>query len=122
MRRWCMPPEILRHYVIADGVSVIPLGNHGGFSGARLWRIVGPQGEYCLRAWPSETAAQQLRQIHQLIDQARDAGLSFVPRILRADNGESIVSHQDRFWEVAAWLPGKADFHQRPTPERLAAA
>lgn len=114
--------EVLVRYAIADGATVIPLGNHGGFSGARLWRVSGPMGECCLRAWPLGTDPLWLAETHRLIDQACAAGLPFVPRIERTRAGQSFVPLQDHLWEVASWLPGTADFHRRPAPGRLANA
>ena len=46
--------EVLRQYPrpLWSGAP-LPLGNRGGFSGARLWRLDGPAGPLCLRAWPA---------------------------------------------------------------------
>src|SRR5947209_17508862 len=44
-----------------------PLGNHGGFSGARLWRVAGLSGMLCLRAWPEHDSAVRLAWRHRLM-------------------------------------------------------
>ena len=42
--------EVLRHYPrLPWSGAPQPLGNRGGFSGARLWRLDGPAGPLCLR-------------------------------------------------------------------------
>jgi Ser/Thr protein kinase RdoA (MazF antagonist) len=77
----------------------------------------------CLRAWPETgPAADRLRVIHHRMEAARQAGLEFVPAVLRTGSGETCVEHAGRLWDLTAWLPGRADFHARPTPRRLEAA
>jgi homoserine kinase type II len=97
---------------------LIPLGNHGGFSGARLWCWEGEEGHYCIKAWPAGEAASQaaLAFAHHAMNRARAQGLLFVPAPFAAD------IRADRPWEVTQWMPGKADFHQFPTRARLEAA
>ena len=56
-----------------------PLGNRGGFSGARLWRLDGPAGPLCLRAWPTCHVSSHLDFIHHYAVYACTAGLTFVP-------------------------------------------
>jgi Ser/Thr protein kinase RdoA (MazF antagonist) len=105
-----------------DG-TLTPLGNRGGFSGARLWRWEHPAGPLCLRAWPPDGPDRdRLRWVHLLMAVARDAGLTFVPAVVTAADGATWVEHTGRLWDLTAWMPGRADFHARPTPERLEAA
>ena len=102
-----------------------PLGNAGGFSGARLWRGESPAGRFCLRAWPEgHMTAAQLRPIHDLMNAARSSAvsLSFVPRLQTTSFGTTWVEEAGRLWEVTDWMPGRADFHDRPTDDRLRAA
>jgi Ser/Thr protein kinase RdoA (MazF antagonist) len=115
---------VLRQYPTAlAGVAPVPVGNLGGFSGARLWRVETIAGALCLRAWPeSGPSSERLRGIHALMDAARSAGLEFVPPLIRNASGQTYTEHAGRLWELTAWLPGKADFHERPTPRRLEAA
>src|SRR5207253_1674438 len=65
---------------------------------------------------------ERLQAIHALMDEARHAGLEFVPALFRNAAGHTLTEHAGRLWELAAWLPGTADFHDRPTPQRLEAA
>jgi homoserine kinase type II len=94
------------------------LGNAGGFSGARLWRLPAA----VLRAWPPDTAADRVAFAHRLMTTARAASLAFVPGVAHADAGATCVTHAGRLWDVVDWLPGRADFHETPTAARLAAA
>jgi Ser/Thr protein kinase RdoA (MazF antagonist) len=114
---------VLRHYSLACQGALAPVGNHGGFSGARLWRVANPAGPLCLRAWPeSGPSPERLQSIHALMDLARGAGLEFVPAVCRTAAGTTWVEYAGRLWELTAWLPGQADFHERPTERRLDAA
>jgi homoserine kinase type II len=99
-----------------------PLGNHGGFSGAALWRIDGPAESMCLRVWPPHETWQRLRFRHRLMSLARQSGLTFVPTIFLTFDGASAVEHASRLWELTEWLPGHADYHEHPSPARLEAA
>ena len=99
-----------------------PLGNRGGFSGARLWRIDGPAGSLCLRAWPVGFSPQRLDFIHHCMTHARTAGLAFVPRLFPTVAAPTAVEHAGRLWELQEWLPGEADYHRDPSPAKLRAA
>jgi Ser/Thr protein kinase RdoA (MazF antagonist) len=99
------------------------LHNHGGFSGARLWRVEAADGWICLRAWPLLPSLENyLPNVHHLMERARAAGLSFVPSVYHAARGETYVQHADRFWDLTMWMPGLADFLDAPSPHRLGQA
>jgi Ser/Thr protein kinase RdoA (MazF antagonist) len=116
--------EVLRRYPILhldDGL--VALGNRGGFSGARLWRVQGTTGIYCLRAWPTgEPTPARVGWIHQLMQRAGRAGLDFVPAVAATEAGTTWVEHAGRLWDVTVWMPGHADFYDRPTTPRVEAA
>jgi Ser/Thr protein kinase RdoA (MazF antagonist) len=115
--------EVLTCYALAGGVAVAALGNRGGFSGAGLWRVEGGPGPLCLRAWPPAGASpERLRGIHRLMGHARRSGLDFVPAVLATGGGDTTVAHAGRLWDLTTWMPGRADFHERPLPCRLEAA
>lgn len=101
-----------------------PLGNHGGFSGARLWRVESPLGTWCLRAWPvgKNPTSAQLRFIHDLCGHLVERGLRYVAAPVRTREGDTFVEHAGRFWQLEAWLPGSADFSANPSERRLDAA
>jgi Ser/Thr protein kinase RdoA (MazF antagonist) len=56
------------------------------------------------------------------MDQARTAGLDFVPAVWPSRHRESCLEHQGRVWELTDWMPGTADFRERPTDARLISA
>ncbi|HVS40113.1 MAG TPA: phosphotransferase [Gemmataceae bacterium] len=96
-----------------------PLGNHGGFSGARLWRL---DDSLCLRAWPADFPPQRLAFIHHGMIHARSAELTFTPRLFPAIDGTTAVGYAGRLWELQEWLPGEADYHRNPSEAKLRAA
>jgi homoserine kinase type II len=98
--------------------SLTPLGNHGGFSGSRLWRVTGAGGALCLRAWPAQEEGARLAWRHRLMAWARQEGLTFVPAVLAA-GPTTWVEYAGLLWELTEWLPGRADFHECPSRARL---
>src|SRR5262245_26480094 len=79
---------------VAGGRTVLPLGNSGGFSGARLWRVAALGGVFCLKAWPAETTDEaHLHRIHYWMTFARAQGLMFVPRVFATRGGATWVRH-----------------------------
>jgi Ser/Thr protein kinase RdoA (MazF antagonist) len=115
--------EVLQQYsrLLWSG-SPRPLGNHGGFSGARLWQIDGPAGPLCLRAWPAGFPPKRLLFIHLCMTNARAAGLTFVPRVFASLYQTLRIEYGGRLWELQEWLPGEADYHRRPSPAKRQAA
>jgi Ser/Thr protein kinase RdoA (MazF antagonist) len=116
-----LPHEILAHYPAILRGTLTFLANHGGFSGAQLWRLDTPSGSYCLKAWPTDgRSVDELKWIHALM--ARASALAWMPRVMQTSAGTTFVTHQGRLWELVTWMPGKADFLQRPSEARLTAA
>ncbi len=111
-----------RYPAVFGSGPLVPLGNRGGFSGARLWRGDTPAGSFCLRAWPPAEALPRVQSRHRLMTLARAAGLSFVPVVFPALDRFTVVSEAGRLWEMTEWLPGRADFAEHPSRPRLAAA
>ncbi len=116
--------EKVRNRYPGAGVEnpLVPLGNGGGFSGARLWRIEGTAGRLCLRAWPPHKSAAWVRRLHRLMECARQQGLDFVPAVFVANDGDTVVEAAGRVWELTQWLEGRASFAEHPSPARLEAA
>jgi hypothetical protein len=105
-----------------EPVAIDPLGCHGGFSGATLWRVTTPHGIWCLKAWPMTCQVEQLRHAHWLMRQGRSAGLEYVPAPHDSADGSGCVTTTGHIWDLATWQPGRADFHAHPTAGRLEAA
>jgi Ser/Thr protein kinase RdoA (MazF antagonist) len=134
-------------------VTCESLGNRGGLSGSRLWRLrvvppgagelvkqperVGPSepgpaserdqpGEFCLKRWPAtHPTRRQLTWIHArllLAGSPAEGPLAFVPPPLLTDQGDSLVDWNGHLWELTRWLPGVADFRERPSRARLRSA
>jgi homoserine kinase type II len=90
-----------------------------GFSGARLWRGEDPGAvRVALKAWPSGTTPERLRQIHFWMSQA--AHLDFVPRVLAGARDEMVCVEGGRAWDACSWMPGEA--RRDPTPSEVRTA
>jgi Ser/Thr protein kinase RdoA (MazF antagonist) len=99
------------------------LGNAGGFSGARIWRVEAHAGDWCLKAWPpAGMDLPRLADIHSRMIAARAAGLEIVPLVMRRRDGSTCAAAADRAWDLVEWMPGVADFSSRPDPLRMTAA
>jgi Ser/Thr protein kinase RdoA (MazF antagonist) len=98
------------------------LGNRGGFSGARLWRLHSPAGLLCLRAGAPGESRDNLVSRHRMMRMAAEAGLDFVPLVMSTSGGETVIEAVGRCWELMQWLPGRADYRGCPSPTRLRAA
>jgi Ser/Thr protein kinase RdoA (MazF antagonist) len=103
--------------------SLTFLSNHGGFSGARLWRVETPGRRFCLRAWPPLAKLDEyLAFIHRLMTGARERGLGFVPQVHSTAQSATFVFAAGRLWDLTDWMEGRADFQQLPSSARLAGA
>lgn len=104
------------------GGALVPLGNGGGFSGARLWRGQAAERNLCLRAWPDNKSTDWVRRLHRLMQHARRQGLDFVPEVYPTRDGGTVIEAAGRAWELTQWLDGRADFALSPSAARLEAA
>jgi Ser/Thr protein kinase RdoA (MazF antagonist) len=127
----CRPTDITPPAVS----SVEPLGSAGGMSGAQFWRITVARGAvrgspdpaqpgiFALRRWPPEhPSADRLQFIHAVLRHTASHGIDFLPLPLTTTGGESFVRYGGRLWELAPWMPGKADYGHSPSTEKLRAA
>lgn len=115
---------VLSHYPeVAQPQSIESLGNAGGFSGARLWRVSTSKQVLCLRRWPAEhPKLERLVHIHHVLRSVFQNGFHFLPAPLKTNAGTTYVQYQDHLFELTPWLPGTADFQQKPTEHRLQSA
>ncbi len=116
------PAAVLRRYgPVVAGLRWSPVAG-GGFSGAAVWRgdeTAGPV--LALKAYPpTGMTADRLARTHGWQD--RVATLPFVPSLARTTDGATFTEHAGRLWEVSRWMPGVADFRERPSPVRVANA
>lgn len=114
--------EVLRRYPAEFArATLTPLGNAGGFSGARVWRVEHNSDAWCLKAWPTTgPSPARLAAIHRRMQAARRAGLSFVPLVCATRDHASHVEEASRLWDLQTWMPGTPD--ARPPAERIASA
>jgi Ser/Thr protein kinase RdoA (MazF antagonist) len=114
--------DVLAHYPgISPTESLIYLGNRGGFSGARLWRV--HEDKYCLKAWPANgKSSEHLAGIHEWMRTARASGLAFVPDVLPTRAGQTCIEYVGRLWDLTTWMPGAADYHEHPSSALLRSA
>lgn len=79
----------------------------GGLSGACVWRGDDPSGRPCVavKRWPPDMTVARLRVIHARMDQA--ARLPFVPTLVRAADGGSVVTVAGGVWDATEWRPGR---------------
>jgi Ser/Thr protein kinase RdoA (MazF antagonist) len=111
---------VLQHYPGFPRPRLLtPLGNRGGFSGARLWCLSCDLGEVCLRAGPAGVDVASLAFQHDHMGRARHAGLSFVPLLFKSSGGATWIEHGGRLWEAMSWQSGEADFQAHPSALRL---
>ncbi len=116
--------RVLREYSpIYELREATRLGNAGGFSGACLWRVTTPAGMFALRRWPKGSiSADQLRTLHGVLEKVVLEGINYVPLPARTASGQTFVEAEGYLWQLEPWLPGQADFWQRPTAAKLQAA
>ena len=105
-----------------QSASLTSLGNGGGFSGARLWRVETPAGSFCLRAvLAAKWDVSRLRGLHRFLKHVSDTGVTVVAVPVAAKSGATVIEQDGQFWQLEPWLPGVADFDRYPTDDRLTA-
>jgi homoserine kinase type II len=103
--------------------QIEPLGNAGGWSGSQLWRVMtGAAGPFCLRRYPEGDWGPRLHFVHAVLDRVVAGGLTVIAAPLPSVSGTTAIRHADAWWELTPWMPGVADFHARPSSERLRSA
>jgi homoserine kinase type II len=98
------------------------LDTAGGMSGAKFWRIHAQRGMLALRRWPAEhPTPDRLRFIHSVIQHAGRT-LDFLPVPITTRVGHTFNSYDGHLWELAPWMPGKADYAASPNAKRITSA
>jgi len=115
--------DVLGAYRLPSPCQCIPLGSAGGFSGARLWRVLILGQILRLKAWPADFQdSERLGRVHRWMGMACLHGLNFVPVVQRARDERSWQVRAARFWDLTEWMSGTADFRLQPSLERVQAA
>lgn len=100
--------------------SLVALQSGGGFSGARLWRVVAASGVFCLRAMRADRVnIVRLQGLHRLLAHVRDCGIRQSPGPVPRLDGATCFEQGRTIWQLEPWMPGSADYHNRPTPQKL---
>ncbi len=115
-----LPREIVRYFLEPLAIQSAERFSGQGLSGARVWKCMSQRhGQLCLRRWPKlHPTEPRLTFIHAAMRFARGRGLSFVPEIY-GDLDKSFYTLQGHFWEMTEWMPGHADYLQRPALVKL---
>lgn len=103
------PRKVLLEYPLPAGpLNLEPVS--GGFSGALVWKVTVQEQSYALKAswWGFHPAYLPLSEIHKRIEQARLAGLAFVPRLIARLDGASYTELRQFQIELSTWQPGQA--------------
>lgn len=114
---------ITQYRLPCDVRQVEPLGGHGGFSGAALWKLATSEGPLCLRRWPRpHPTRDQLRWIHNTLMTVRETGFGILPAYYKTSTNDTILDFDDHLWELTDWLPGAALNSQDIRDDQLATA
>ena len=112
--RWRLPGKVER---------LESLGNAGGFSGSRLWRVETADSAFCLRRWPpAHPTPERLDWIHRVLRRVVTSGCTFVPLPLVLPESGTWVSADGALWELTPWMPGEASYRRQPGQEKLESA
>ncbi|MEO1998502.1 MAG: phosphotransferase [Planctomycetaceae bacterium] len=118
------PESALRAYPGGEkATTVVPPEAATGFSGAQIFQVCLENQLYCLRRWPaSGLAPMRIRGLHRLLRTVADFGGPPIPVPLCNRDGSTLTKVDQHWWQLEPWMPGQANFHQNPTPQRLTAA
>lgn len=114
------PQSILSMYGWPSGkVTIMPV--QPGFSGSLVWKVQSGDQSYALKCWPAgHPVYMSLSAIHELMQQADKAGLSFIPSMKRTLQGASFIQEQGHLWDAITWMSGSPA--TRPSDAQLIAA
>jgi Ser/Thr protein kinase RdoA (MazF antagonist) len=92
----------------------------GGFSGAAVFEVRTSDAVWCLRRWPAGALPPaRIAGLHRLLRHIHEAGVTQVAVPVAALNRTTLPSSGDYLWQLEPWMPGTADFHDRPGDARL---
>jgi len=106
----------------ADAKLGEPVGVSGGFSGAGVWKIEIDVRNYALRRWPAESLPRpRILGLHRLLKWWHSCGFPEFAVPCSTIYGSTLLHLDGEEWQLEPWMTGVADFHDRPTDERLRA-
>ena len=114
-----IPIEVARSVLSQRGV-VWARAMRPGMSGASVFQCQLASGDMlALKRWPDGTGLARIREVHQVVQQAKNSGCELVPWIHAVAVGtenspQTVFSHQQSHWDLTQWMPGE--------PASLAAA
>ncbi len=114
--------ELCRRWCAAAPVSVTPVGTPG-FSGSQVFAVELPDisGRFVLKSFHAAASVEHARFVHRLVMHLRAEGLTQVPEVMPAVDGDTIVTDSSGvLWELVRFMPGEAI--PCPTPPQAAAA
>lgn len=118
-----VPEGLLSQYRRDLHPSRIEPPPNAGFSGASVFRLQCDAGEFCLRAWPPESLPRErILGLHHILRFLFEAGVSTVAVPVASQHDETLVAAEGRLWQMEPWLPGTADYWQKPSHDRLQGA
>jgi Ser/Thr protein kinase RdoA (MazF antagonist) len=92
----------------------------GGFSDAVVVSANAAGRRWCIRRWPEPSPPpERLRELHRWLRFLSDTAAIPVAVPLAHDSADTLVLVSDRWWHVEPMLEGRADFHERPSTQRL---
>ncbi|MEC8555844.1 MAG: aminoglycoside phosphotransferase family protein [Planctomycetota bacterium] len=116
-------PEVVRSKFLRYYGARVVWRATGGFSQSRVFRCEAEEQDYCLRSWPKQSyALERLEQVRRAIGQTHAAGLICLPKYFSAAEREFFLDAGDSYWELGEWLPGRAEYLENRSPEKLSAA
>jgi Ser/Thr protein kinase RdoA (MazF antagonist) len=113
------PRGVLQQSGLPPSAQLTSVG--GGFSGASVWRVDCDIGSFALKQYPIQFDRNHLQTTHELIAQARQAGITALPEVQRFTNMHSWIEHAGTIWDLVSWQPGQPLLSE-PTTARLRAA
>ncbi len=115
--------EVMSHYGAQYQPRQAARVENAGFSGARIWRLTSPAGDFALRQWPrGSLEAERLLGLHRLLRHVHAQGITNVAVPVTSLQDSTLVDCRDRLWQLEPWLPGRADYVLAPSPARLSVA
>lgn len=115
--------QLLSHYPACHRSTWSACQVSGGFSAAIVVRITTQFAEFALRGWPTgSTNESRIIGLHRLLRCVHDQEIRQVAVPIATNQGRTLISAFGRWWQLEPWMPGVADFANKPTNEKLRAA